>query len=337
MKKNLFFATLVATMLLVGSTVSAARNNYSDWFDLDRINAIDVDEDLTDEASREEIGLMIAHLCNSYDALPSKAILDFDDDKDFMSSKSKKTIEELSSTGIVCGYPDNTFRPENDITRAEALTIILRTVDYLSLETESYRRGSSFSDTEGHWAEVYIERAYEQGLVSGYGNGRFYPDDEISREEVITILVNLMGESNNPLIAAIDEVYDLEFDNPINTPDRDYYDDDDDDRYNKYDDDDEYEEKIERPVVNTGSSKTTNNNNNTSSSTSGSSKRPTRPVVDTTKNDDNIINTGSNATGGKPTRPVVDTTTNSTPSTSRPTVDVDEQETVNSRPTRPTV
>lgn len=329
------FATLVAVMLVVsfGTSAFAASRNYSDWFDLDRINAIDVDEDLRDEATREEVALLIAELCDELELLPSSRTLDFDDERDFMSSASYKMVTRLSSTGIVTGYPDGSFGPENDITRAEALTMVLRTVDYFSLETETYRRGSSFTDTEGHWAEVYCDRAYEQGLVSGRGNGRFYPDDEITREEIITILVNLMGESNNPLVAAIDMIYDLEFDNAYyEEEDNRYYDDDRyNDRYygsnNRYDD---YDERTERPVVNTGSS----NSSSSSFSSSNNSTRPERPVVDLTGS-----SSSSTSDGSKPARPVVDTTTTESSSVSveRPTVDVDSDQTASSRPTRPTV
>jgi hypothetical protein len=337
----MFFATMVVVMLLVslGCTAFAASNsrNHSDWFDLDRINAVDVDEDLTDEATREEVALLIAELCDELELLPSSRVLDFDDDDDFQSSSSYKMITRLSSTGIVCGYPDGCFGPENDITRAEALAMVLRTVDYFSLETETYRRGASFTDTQGHWAEVYCDRAYEQGLVSGRGNGRFYPDDEITREEIITILVNLMGESNNPLVAAIDTIYDLEFDNAYYEEDRNnkYYDDDRyDDRYygsnNRYDDDDDYEERTERPVVNTGNS----SSSNSSSTSVNNNNRPERPVVDTTSNSSNDTTTSN---GSRPSRPVVDTTTTDSSSVERPTVDVDSDSTASSRPTRPTV
>lgn len=300
MKKNVF-ATIVA-LVLVGCmfsvTASAASRNYSDWFDLDRINAVDVEEDLTDEASREEVALLLAYLCDEHELLPSKALMDFDDEDDFDSSKSYKLVTRLSSTGIVYGYPSGDFGPEDDITRAEALTMVIRTVDYLGIETEAYRKsGSSFTDTEGHWAEVYVERAYNQGLVSGRGNGRFYPDEEITREEIITILVNLMGESNNPLVAAIDEIYDLEFDNSYN---------DDDD----YDDDNR--------------------------SSSSRNKRPERPVVSVDDDDDDDENATSN--GSRPKRPVVDTTnSSSSTSVERPTVDDETESSSSSRPTRPTV
>lgn len=339
MKKRIF-ATMVAIMLVVSLAMPAfaASRNYSDWAEeiLERLNAVDSETNLTKDASREEIALIIAYLCDSFDLLPSRATIDFDDDDDFQSSSSYKKIARGTSTGIFCGYPDGEFKPENDITRAEAITMILRMVDYLSLETDNYRRGNSFTDTEGHWAEAYCQRAYEQGLVSGRGNGRFYPDDEITREEVLTIMANLMGESNNPLIAAIDAVYGLVVKNSTYSTSR--YDDDDDRYYNSsnryYDDDDDYEEKIERPVVNTGSS------NSSSGSSNSSSKRPERPIVDLTVDDDDDNKTISNGSS-RPSRPVVDTTTTESTSSSsveRPTVDVDTEETVSSsRPTRPTV
>jgi hypothetical protein len=318
------FAIVLVALMLLGTSVSASSRYYSDWFDLDRINAIDVHEDLRDDATREEVGLLIAELCDNLGLLPSRAVQDFDDERDFISAKSYKLISRLTSCkGIFVGYPDGDFKPENYITRAEAVTVILRTVNYFNLETENYSRGQAFRDVEGHWAEEYCIDAYKKGLVSGRGNGYFDPDSEITREEIITILVNLMGESNNPLISAIDKVFGLEFENPIAIEDEDedrYY---DDDRYydnDRYYDDDEYEEATKRPVIGTGTPSSTTSR----PSYTTNNQKPDRPEVDLTTTRPSVGN--STEINGLPERPVV-----GEPSTSRPPVDTS----TNGLPDRP--
>lgn len=52
----------------------------------------------------------------------------------------------------------------------------------------------SFSDTKGHWAESYIKKAAELNLVNGYGDGRYGPDDSMTRAHFVTILWREAGE-----------------------------------------------------------------------------------------------------------------------------------------------
>lgn len=52
----------------------------------------------------------------------------------------------------------------------------------------------SFSDTKGHWAEAYIHQAADLNLVNGYGNGRYGPDDNMTRAHFVTILWREAGE-----------------------------------------------------------------------------------------------------------------------------------------------
>lgn len=51
-----------------------------------------------------------------------------------------------------------------------------------------------FNDIAGNWAQDYIQKAFESGLVNGYGNGNYGPDDTMTRSQFITILWRAMGE-----------------------------------------------------------------------------------------------------------------------------------------------
>ncbi|MBE7052679.1 MAG: S-layer homology domain-containing protein [Ruminococcaceae bacterium] len=53
--------------------------------------------------------------------------------------------------------------------------------------------GASFTDTEGHWAEDYIEKMAQAGYVKGYGDGTFNPDGPMTRAEVATVLTNVFA------------------------------------------------------------------------------------------------------------------------------------------------
>lgn len=94
-----------------------------------------------------------------------------------------KNITELAALGVVSGYPDGTFRPDNRITRSE-FTVIL--VKAFALEPGN---GKVFADTAGHWAKDSIAAAASYGIVNGYDENTFGPDDTITREQMAVMIV----------------------------------------------------------------------------------------------------------------------------------------------------
>ena len=86
----------------------------------------------------------------------------------------------------ITGYEDNTFRPEAQITRAEATTAIVR-----AAKLEQKSDGAPFDDVFGHWAAEYIHTAADLNIVNGYEDGSFCPDVNITRAEFTKIIVRL--------------------------------------------------------------------------------------------------------------------------------------------------
>ena len=87
---------------------------------------------------------------------------------------------------FIFGYPDGTVRPDASITRAEAVTMIYRLIDDASKETPL---GSSFSDVpRSEWYAHYVTYAASKGIVLGYPDGGFHPEDNITRAEFATIM-----------------------------------------------------------------------------------------------------------------------------------------------------
>lgn len=94
-------------------------------------------------------------------------------------------INELTSKEIITGYDDNTFRPEQQVTRAEAAIMIARA---LKLNTDDAT--ASFKDvTASHFAADAIAAVHEAGIMGGYNNF-FRPDDTLKRAEMAKILTN---------------------------------------------------------------------------------------------------------------------------------------------------
>ncbi|MBN2795020.1 MAG: S8 family serine peptidase [Clostridia bacterium] len=79
------------------------------------------------------------------------------------------------------GYPDGTFKPEGTITRAE-LAVVFSKILGLNVETTM---GQKFGDVDAsHWAYNYVNAVARAGIFSGYEDGTFRPDQEITRGEL---------------------------------------------------------------------------------------------------------------------------------------------------------
>ncbi len=108
---------------------------------------------------------------------------------------------------FVSGYPDGTFKPEKTITRAEIATVF---VIALGLADEEPAGTASFSDIEGHWAKKNILKLAEYGLISGYPNGTFQPDGEITKAEMTAMISNYWKKKGFTPDSAVPVISDVE-------------------------------------------------------------------------------------------------------------------------------
>ena len=93
-------------------------------------------------------------------------------------------ISTLANAGILSGYPDGTFRPNAPITRAEFTKIAAS-----FFERVEYTIDNPFNDVDDDdWFYKFVMAAYEGGLITGYPEGDFRPNANISRAESVTIV-----------------------------------------------------------------------------------------------------------------------------------------------------
>ena len=119
-----------------------------------------------------------------------------------------KQIEELTEKGVIVGYPDGSFKPDADVTRAEFATMAIKA---LGQEHANVVQKIEFKDiSEDHWAYDSIEKAVYFDLISNDDkNQNFRPDDSVSRAESITVAVNaLTTETISPYKAK--EIFDYD-------------------------------------------------------------------------------------------------------------------------------
>ena len=101
-------------------------------------------------------------------------------------------IGNLSGLGYVSGYPDGTFKPNNQITRAEFCAIMDKA---LNLTTYTQQTPTLTDVSSGDWFYGSVESAVYAGIVKGYGDGTFQPNAPISRQEIACVLVQAMGKA----------------------------------------------------------------------------------------------------------------------------------------------
>lgn len=102
---------------------------------------------------------------------------------------AQENIKKMVNQKIINGYEDKSFRPDNEISRAEFCTMLVK---YLKLGQSFDPEVKSFTDIKAHWAEAYIEAAYRAGIVDGYSSKHFGPDDHISREQMAVMIGKAM-------------------------------------------------------------------------------------------------------------------------------------------------
>jgi len=100
---------------------------------------------------------------------------------------AKDPIERLASLGIISGYPDDTFRPDRTLSRAELCTLLIKAKG-ISVDKPGQ---DPFPDLPAaHWAAPYVAAAVDLKLAGGYPDGTFMPKRPLSRAEAVKILAS---------------------------------------------------------------------------------------------------------------------------------------------------
>ncbi len=108
-------------------------------------------------------------------------------------TKVAEAVGILSNLGIFTGFEDGTFKPNDTVTRAQMAAIICRTLGYEDQAAAS--TGSTiFNDVPAsHWASGYVNVAQSLQIINGYGDGNFGPEDQVTYEQAIKMIVVALG------------------------------------------------------------------------------------------------------------------------------------------------
>ncbi|HEY9793569.1 MAG TPA: S-layer homology domain-containing protein [Candidatus Obscuribacterales bacterium] len=104
-------------------------------------------------------------------------------------------ISELSARGVIGGFPDGSFKPNDEITRAQFAAIVAH-----ALNLSPMPQAANFSDVSPkYWAAGVIGSSVNAGLITGYPDGTYKPADKITRAQALVILSKaLRGGRLNP-------------------------------------------------------------------------------------------------------------------------------------------
>ena len=112
--------------------------------------------------------------------------------KDVAGTDYESAVEALVELGIVNGYEDGTYRPEQNVSRAEMAKLLVVAAG-LEPAAKLAEGATKFADVNGGWASGYVNVASEYGYVMGDPDGNFRPDDTVSYAEAATMALRVLG------------------------------------------------------------------------------------------------------------------------------------------------
>lgn len=101
-----------------------------------------------------------------------------------------KQIQILTDFNVVVGYPDGNYKPEQNVTRAEFATMVIKAFEQQKAEIKQPAKFTDVSEKDWFWGMV--QRAVMFDLLKGYPDGHFDPYGNVSRGHVISTTVNAL-------------------------------------------------------------------------------------------------------------------------------------------------
>ena len=113
---------------------------------------------------------------------------------DVSDSSTALAVESLRLMGVLDGYSDGSFHPDGSLTRAQFCKMAVYAMNQSS-ELGKYRTVTIFPDVKpAYWASAYINlSAKGKQIISGYPDGKFYPERTVTCGQAVSILVRLLG------------------------------------------------------------------------------------------------------------------------------------------------
>lgn len=130
-----------------------------------------------------------------------------------------KVVTAMGSSGVLSGYPDEMFRPNDKMTRSQFAMVLTRYKNTVKGPSSE----KTLVDIDGHWAKAAIEKAVANGWIFGDPDGRFRPDAPVTRAEAVAMINRATGRRSIEIDESMKTGLKLWKD--LNHPDAWFYDD----------------------------------------------------------------------------------------------------------------
>ena len=105
------------------------------------------------------------------------------------------SVKTLTALGVISGYEDGTFKPDDKITRAEVSTMIVAAINRTA-DAKGQMGNTKFADMNNEakkWASGYVNVAVSEDIIAGFEDGTFRPDEQVTYVQVVKMLVCAAG------------------------------------------------------------------------------------------------------------------------------------------------
>ncbi|OAB47457.1 fibronectin type III domain-containing protein [Paenibacillus antarcticus] len=111
---------------------------------------------------------------------------------DISNHWGKDAIKDLASLGVISGYGNGEFKPNQTISREEIVMILSRIIKLDSLNKDASKGKFSDISSASSYAMNAIQNAAQSGIINGKNDGNFDPQGKATRAETLTILLNVL-------------------------------------------------------------------------------------------------------------------------------------------------
>ncbi|EKD93330.1 MAG: amidase, partial [uncultured bacterium] len=179
------------------STTSSSTSTSTTTDEATSEESVEAEVEITSETSTTEEESISEETSEATDtsSAEEETSNEFDlEQNDYQTHWAKDYIDKVIEAGIASGVSDDTFAPDQEITRAELVKMMVNASGYWVQRSITEK---PFTDVElDAWYAPYIEVAKWAGMIQGYDDGSFRPNAKINRVEAIKILIEgvLKGE-----------------------------------------------------------------------------------------------------------------------------------------------
>lgn len=209
MKRRLIIA-IITLCLLVSNTAVMAQGPYP-YTDVEGSWALEAITDLTnrgilggrgnglfgpdDMVTRGEFAAVMARVYRLTE--PENPVVFTDVPENYWG---KKAVDAVVGAGFMSGLSEDSFGPDNPLSREQAITAIVATTSASDLVTEGMNKDTGYIDDRkiSPWARGFIYAAKVMGISNGYPDGSFHPKDTLTRAETAALIYRFYHPENGP-------------------------------------------------------------------------------------------------------------------------------------------